>query len=1566
MHASLYTKHHLIFLSLFLSILFISCSAYSETYHFVTGLSCPGQEVCCLPDSVQIKEGSNCADIGGFCSNRYAPRYTYEQVKKDNRKIECSPDQKISGYVYDENGQLGNVADQVTSEAGKLFESRGVIVKLYVTEMLTFDTDEEFSNFGREVYLDNSMNKEGIPEFNVLILYAKVGASWKVGYFHSYDCSIFAGQMTGLASKGTSSSSGSSASSPSSDSGSSPFTPFSAPIVTMEQFLDITGKAVLSSSGRLSSAQILAIVNSVIENVEFTLDIAGRECILNVCELISNDEDSRYEGFRCDPMDTGNPKKPHECRKGATIIKCLYAGAYVSEEMTDNDGFVNGRTVFIVDDNDWRAALSLLPIATYRKTAGQQTIPVHNPWIVYHREGDKIDFESIMIYLKQLFSIDSISPKGIIIASEGAVPKNLELALNDKSIGIGELIENKKVGIKHISPSDYHILWKAKDDQYDTVVISDPNDYKMGLLAAHLASIKNAPLIFTDNIEDIQDKYDIQGKQVYLLGPKAKNLKQKIQDMGSATITDYINDFSTLQKELIQIIGMPNKIILVNPNDIKPEFCEKFGLRTTFGNIEKPFCGDSINAPLLASMLDEIITFSETEPAATLNRGEKCAAGYQEDMPDMYIVNNHRLFIRKDNMIEVYDYEKKKYLDSISLPSYSSSERTGIIQSPEKEWTYFYVERYAGKNDQGQDQYEIKFTVLDRPTERENSQNEQSSSVQTIDQEDLDSGDLVEVEYVVRKLEANDGSGRVIRTLGIKTVPKKYLDDPALIPSSQNTVVFEYVVRKLEATDGSGRVIRTLGEITIPEGFFGDIDNNQNKETADQFSTPQIALGEGYSKRTLNKKGFESIAIDGFGNVWIIYSDIKGALKLDMFDGKGKSFTLMKDRNGLTDFLNKEDNANFAEYMGKQGGDSDANSFFDIEVVTTKNKKTGILGGGVGMARTISFYRYEETGDIIINFKPSKCNIGNTCYFVSYKYKNPPSVPDDDWLKDAEIGHYTLTDGLNNGFYYTYDENGKIYIIYANKGVIVGELPRRLSNGNEQEVSGYKIITLDMGKSKAQSARIPPFLEEANTGGKEFLMGPLLINSNEDEALFVLGGDILVRLKEGKSDIEDFADYKYVPTFKEPAFSLRGCTPDLPDGMMIALGLTITEKTKDKAEDDIWDKAKETKENLMDFVKDNKDKIDFSDTGFLTIIASPTAIPLSKLQKDFNGYDIRVSLDSYYVSSDSWLPGSTIYIEDVPVGRIFGATTSDTSSYINRRISFSNGGLNYFTGTNKLRVANDITLLTANSPYEHYYVSVFSPILKRAGYNVRCFRGPYEFINDKTLKQRWQESIKKILSLLGDDIETESQQGSVGGACSIADVESIEPDILGYDIFFYADKHGASSDNIFYPVIKGGELPELPSTLGFTSTLLNNDYYSSSGADLFGLNMIRRGGIGFIAPVSLSFTFSSIQGREDILEELFYNMLKGYDLGKSLKNAKWTYNNMSGFARAVRQTLVNYKYYSISNYMILGDPTVKPALKELVEGVVDKAKEAINEEVAKRILEESFNYDDTNLKKTVQ
>ncbi|MBN2101374.1 MAG: N-acetylmuramoyl-L-alanine amidase [Candidatus Aenigmarchaeota archaeon] len=572
-------------------------------------------------------------------------------------------------------------AEIYPSEIGKMlsdFENERNVIINFGGASDDFPDEAEFNNAGRELYLINEMDKKGLPDFNVFVLYAKINGQPTIGYFHSYNCDIFTRVIKGL-----------------------------------KEELDTEP----------SEKDFKDILENLINRTEYVLDIGGEECLLNVCELIKNGEDERYEGFNCEKKGANgkDDKDPHKCVKGAEEILCLYAEAYKTGE---TETFIDyGKTVFLVDDSDWRTTLSLLPIAVYHtygnlieiaddgmKNNARLASIIYNPWIVYHKEGNSVDIESVMHLLKQLKYSERTNPEEIIIIadSEKIISKNLLLALSDKNVGLG--FEPGK--IKFVKPEDYNILWAEtisgiggflgqKEKKYDSVVVSDANDYEAGLMAAHFASFMHMPLIFVDPGKDGYEKELGRYKDtetVYIVGDFDDNFKLLIRGtdilkMERRAVQDSVISYS--KEGLVNYISETlnaNKMILVNPADIETENCENFDFTTSFGTVTNEYCGDSINAPLLATFRNEIITFTNTEPVGYDISLPKCEHSDLSSSPTQFMDSEGKIYSYQNDKISFFDTKNFDKWQTIISGNYFVS----FSVSPDKK-TIFGVEKKTGE-----------------------------------------------------------------------------------------------------------------------------------------------------------------------------------------------------------------------------------------------------------------------------------------------------------------------------------------------------------------------------------------------------------------------------------------------------------------------------------------------------------------------------------------------------------------------------------------------------------------------------------------------------------------------------------------------------------------------------------------------------------------------------------------------------------------------------------------------------------------------------------------------------
>jgi len=475
-----------------------------------------------------------------------------------------------AAFYVDDQANIINYNDefQIDVAIGALEREHNVSIRLQ-TVSKDFGSREEFESYGRGQYSNTALDTAKNPLYNVFILYAKVNGKPYVGYFHSYKCKMFVKNMQHLAS---------------------------------------------GEISRVSSKEFVGIVNNVINTIKDKISLLGDNCILNVCELIKEGKDERYKGFVCDEFDPNRPTDKYNCWNSMKRIKCLYAKGF--EVMTEQQFKIKmGETAFLIDDGRWQDVLSLLPLSVYhfvpkeietydkkQEMNVRRKYVFYNPLLVYHREGEDVDIDSTLTFLKQY------KPEKVIVVGRSRVPRNVRLALLDKNIGLG-MDKNKLTSIK---PEDYYKFWKRRG--YDSLVISE-NDYKTGLIASLFASFMNAPVLFLDaeNYREIANNYRIAGKEVYLVGHVDRIVENYIESKHPLGIERYL--LSELMKKYAEYTNT-DKAILVNPDDIRDGYCEKIEFTSQFGKVKKPFCRDSLAAPLLASVKNELIIFTRSKPSS--------------------------------------------------------------------------------------------------------------------------------------------------------------------------------------------------------------------------------------------------------------------------------------------------------------------------------------------------------------------------------------------------------------------------------------------------------------------------------------------------------------------------------------------------------------------------------------------------------------------------------------------------------------------------------------------------------------------------------------------------------------------------------------------------------------------------------------------------------------------------------------------------------------------------------------------------------------------------------------
>ncbi|MFH1225563.1 MAG: C25 family cysteine peptidase [Candidatus Diapherotrites archaeon] len=204
---------------------------------------------------------------------------------------------------------------------------------------------------------------------------------------------------------------------------------------------------------------------------------------------------------------------------------------------------------------------------------------------------ESFDAESAMYFMRQY------PPQRLTIAGE--TPQDLDnLLMLDSEYG-ARLTEGQ---VQRISPADYFAYWKA----FDTVVLTDYDNYEAALLASAYASYINAPLIFVNGGNLDEYKNVIGGRHVIIVG-QADSATQSYINSNSAGAEQY--SLEQMQKKYAELTNT-NKLILVNPDDLDiKEVLDDYDGYGIYSHIHvyEIYGRNSLAAPFLASAKHELI-----------------------------------------------------------------------------------------------------------------------------------------------------------------------------------------------------------------------------------------------------------------------------------------------------------------------------------------------------------------------------------------------------------------------------------------------------------------------------------------------------------------------------------------------------------------------------------------------------------------------------------------------------------------------------------------------------------------------------------------------------------------------------------------------------------------------------------------------------------------------------------------------------------------------------------------------------------------------------------------------
>ncbi len=197
------------------------------------------------------------------------------------------------------------------------------------------------------------------------------------------------------------------------------------------------------------------------------------------------------------------------------------------------------------------------------------------------------------------------------------------------------------------------------------VVLVDYNDYKAGLVGTQIASIMGAPIFFVgeDNIASLED--DLHGKLMIVVGDISctdclNTLKERNKVLKYNTVNkqielplvntegveeDVLTTFASLDEadtfidKFIPAQGTTDyRTIVINPSDIKPEYCETLNIGGV--DYDSMYCGMSVLAPYIASATDAKIEFVETAgPAHGVKEAIVAETAYNRALDNLNLDN---------------------------------------------------------------------------------------------------------------------------------------------------------------------------------------------------------------------------------------------------------------------------------------------------------------------------------------------------------------------------------------------------------------------------------------------------------------------------------------------------------------------------------------------------------------------------------------------------------------------------------------------------------------------------------------------------------------------------------------------------------------------------------------------------------------------------------------------------------------------------------------------------------------------------------------------------------------
>jgi beta propeller repeat protein len=269
-------------------------------------------------------------------------------------------------------------------------------------------------------------------------------------------------------------------------------------------------------------------------------------------------------------------KCSNKCKEGACVpiepIRPTYEVALDISGLNQKDhSKYSENEVFIISDENWKDVLTLVSMTTWT----EENIVNKYPALVYHKEGENIDVDSLIHFLQQY------QPNKVTII--GNVPQQLgDLLIAEPDFGVG--VDNSQINL--IGIDEYLSYW----DNLEAVIYVEDN-YESSLLASTYASLFNAPLIIEGTVFDSDNI--LEGKIIVCVG-----------EVDRECTVSY--DLDQIAEKYLAKTNT-NKVILVNPNDINQLVSSPVLVEKTVGEISDAYGKTSLLAPFLASAKQQLL-----------------------------------------------------------------------------------------------------------------------------------------------------------------------------------------------------------------------------------------------------------------------------------------------------------------------------------------------------------------------------------------------------------------------------------------------------------------------------------------------------------------------------------------------------------------------------------------------------------------------------------------------------------------------------------------------------------------------------------------------------------------------------------------------------------------------------------------------------------------------------------------------------------------------------------------------------------------------------------------------